>query len=235
MNLFMFSFKKQEDALEVIRKGPWYVMSKLISLQQWTHQAVMKEIDFSKVRFWVLVHGLPMEYMNARNAEKILNHMGELEEIENMFVEGQIVRQFVRAKIRINVLQPLSTGFWVPCRNLPKVWVNLKYEKLQDMCFNCGVIGHDQRGCREEKKMSSYRGDIPRYGPRLSVPPAKELSLILEESERWKYRPTGGSRYQNTGNRTDQNDESSIYQGTLVVRRQEEGLRGRRGREVERG
>lgn len=51
MNLFMFIFKTKEEAHEVIRKGPWYVMGKLISLQVWTHQAVMKEIDFTRVGF----------------------------------------------------------------------------------------------------------------------------------------------------------------------------------------
>lgn len=51
MNLFMFIFKTKEEAYEVIRKGPWYVMGKLISLQVWTHQAVMKEIDFTRVGF----------------------------------------------------------------------------------------------------------------------------------------------------------------------------------------
>lgn len=222
MNLFMFIFKKKEEAHEVIRKGPWYVMGKLISMQRWTHHAVMKEIDFSKVGFWVQVHGLPVEYMKVQNAEKILNQMGKLEEIENMFVEEQLVRYFVRARLRIDVSQPLSTGCWIPRRNLPKVWVSIKYEKLQDLCFNCGVIGHEQMGCKKEKEMSSLKGDIPRYGAYLSVPPAKELCLIIEERKRWKQRSVESSRQHNTGDRTEQSRDSVIAQGALVVRRRGE-------------
>lgn len=73
MNLFMFIFKENEEAHEVLKKGPWYVMGKLISLQQRAPQAVMKEVDFSRVQFWVQIHGLPMKFMNPSNAQKILN------------------------------------------------------------------------------------------------------------------------------------------------------------------
>lgn len=162
--------------------------------------------------------------MNVKNAETILNHLGELEEVENMFVDGQRLRHFVRASIRINVLIPLSTGCWIPRKDLPKVWVNIKYEKLQDMCFKCGVIGHDQRGCKEEKEMSSVRRDIPRYGAKLSVPPAKELGLIMEERERWKQRPP-------ERNNPEQTEMGKIFPGALVVQNQEDRGRGSRPNE----
>lgn len=234
MNLFMFIFLDIEEAQGVIRKGPWYVMNKLISLQQWTSQAVMKEIDFSKVQFWVQIHGLPLEYITTKNAKKILNQIGELVEIENMFLEGQLVRQFIRARIHINVLQPFFTGCWVPRRNLSNVWVTVKYEKLQDLCFSCGIIGHDQRSCKEEKQMSSLRRGMPKYGANLSVPPAKELSLIMEERKRWKQKARDSSKSHNSGYREASQADSSIQQGALIVRNQEEGEGGGRDRQWER-
>lgn len=222
MNVFMFIFKHKEEAHEVIRKGPWYVMGKLVSLQQWSHQAVMKEMDFSKVGFWIQVHGLPVEYMKVKNAETILNQMGEVEEIEDMMVEEQLVRFFVRARVSIKVSQPLSTGCWVPRRNLPKVWVSIKYEKLHDLCFKCGVIGHDQRGCKGEREMSVTKGDLPKYGAYLSVPPAKELKLIIEERRKWKQRNSASAGQQGTRETTNQNEEPIANQGALVVRNQVE-------------
>lgn len=217
MNLFMFIFKVQDEVQEVLRKGPWYVMRKLVSLQQWTPHVVMREIVFSKVQFWVQLHGLPVEYMTIRNGEKILSQMGELVEIEDPIQEGQLVRHFIRAKIRINVLLPFSTGCWIPRRNLPKAWVIFKYEKLQNLCFNCGVIGHEQRSCKEEKEVSPFNRDMPRYGARLSVPPAKELSLIMEEKEKWKQRNRESTRGQNWESREEQQGASSSMQGALVA------------------
>lgn len=164
------------------------------------------------------MHGLPMEFLKVKNAETILNQMGELVEIENMMVDGQLVRYFVRARIRINVSQPLSTGCWVPRRNLPQVWVSIKYEKLQDLCFNCGVIGHEQRGCKGEKEMSSHKREVPRYGAFLSVPPAKDLNLIIKEQGRWKQRNTEGAGHPNMRETTKQNEDAGSNQGALVVR-----------------
>lgn len=49
INLFMFTFDEVEDARSVISKGPWYVMNKIVSIQQWNPSMTLQEIDFSKV------------------------------------------------------------------------------------------------------------------------------------------------------------------------------------------
>lgn len=191
MNQYMFIFKTEEEAMAVLIKGPWYVMNKLVSLQRWTSQAIIQEMNFFQVQFWIQLHGLPLENINTQSAEKILNQMGEIIEVENPVVDGFLLRHFIRARVRINIKNPLSTGCWVPRRNLPKIWISIKYEKLQDMCFKCGIIGHEQRSCKEEKEMSTRDKDIPRYSLKVSAPPAKELSLILEERKRWKKNAKG--------------------------------------------
>lgn len=69
--------------------------------------------------------------------------MGEVLEIEDPLIEGKIIRPFIRARVGINIKEPLLTWCWVPRRNLPKIWVSIKYERLQDLCFKCGIIGHE--------------------------------------------------------------------------------------------
>lgn len=82
-----------------------------------------------------------------RSAAKILSLLGEVFEIEDPSVDGNLVRAFIRARVKIDILKPLSTGCWVPRRNLPKVWVFIKYERLQDLCYKFSTLGHDLRGC----------------------------------------------------------------------------------------
>lgn len=200
-NLFLFEFQKEEEAVEVVQKGPWYVMYKLVSLQKWTPQAIMNEIDFSGVQFWVHIHGLPLENLNIKSAEKILCQLGEIMEIEESMDDGVFLRHFIRARVKINIHSPLSTGCWIPRRNLSNVWVAFKYEKLQDLCFSCGVIGHEQKSCKREKEMSVLNREVARYGAKLSVPPAKELRLIKEERARWKREPEKNA-YSSTSSET---------------------------------
>lgn len=66
-------------------------MGKLISLQVWVPQASVYDIDFSKVHFWVQLHSLPLENMNVRSAAKILSLLGEVFEIEDPSVDGNLV------------------------------------------------------------------------------------------------------------------------------------------------
>lgn len=197
-NLFLFTFKFENEALEVVKKEPWYVMGKLISLQMWIPQASVYEIDFSTVHFWVQLHSLPSENMNVRSAAKLLNLIGEVFEIEDPLFEGNLIRPFIRARVRINVFKPLSTGCWVPRRNLPKVWVFIKYERLQDFCYKCGVMGHDQRKCQKERAMSALHKEIPRYGPSLGVPPARSFTALVAKRGRRRTRYDEGPSMEET-------------------------------------
>lgn len=218
VNMFLFTFQSVEEANEVIKKGPWYVMGKLVSVQNWSSQTTMKDIDFSKVQCWVQLHGLPNENLNVRSAEKLLSHMGEIMEIENPLMDGLFIRHFIRARIKVNIKNPLSTGCWIPRKNMSKIWMQIKYEKLQDMCFNCGIIGHEQRNCNVDKEMIWLNGkEIPRYGQKLSVPPAKELRVIIEERERWKQRAHEQRQENNSSSRREQQGENSIQQRALVI------------------
>lgn len=105
-------------------------------------------------------------------------------EIEDPHVEGKLIRNFIRARVKVDIQHPLFTRCWVPRRNLPRVWVFVKYEKLQDLCFNCGVIGHEQKLCMNTRAKSSIGKDIQNYGPRVGTPLAKTIKTILEEQER---------------------------------------------------
>lgn len=106
-------------------------------------------------------------------------------DIENRVIDGIYIRHFIRVRIKINIKNPLSIGC---SKNLPKVWMTVKYEKLQDLCFNCGIIGYEQRSCKVPKEMSLVDKNSLRYGMKLSVSPAKELNDIKEERARWKLR-----------------------------------------------
>lgn len=180
-NMFLFSFNSKEEAVAVLNKSPWYVMNKLVSLQSWEHRIAIHEIDFAMVQFWVQVQGLPLEFISVKNAGKILQKMGDVIEIEDPLVEGKLVRPFIRARVVVNVTNPLSTGCWIPRQGLSKVWASIKYERLQDLCFKYGIIGHEQKNCSRERVMSSLGIGIHRYSARVGVAPAKPLKLILEE------------------------------------------------------
>lgn len=188
-NIFLFTFKDKQEAMDVMQKGPWFIMNQLLNIQRWIPEASVFEIDFTWVPCWVQLHGMPYGTMKRENAVKIAEQIGKIVEVENPIVNGCMWRSFMRVKVLINVYKPLLTGCWVPRRDLPKTWVVFRYEKLQGLCFNCGIIGHEQMSCRKAKVMSVINQEVPRYSAQLSIPAARHIQSIVQEWGRRKSKP----------------------------------------------
>ncbi|KAJ1395289.1 Zinc finger, CCHC-type [Sesbania bispinosa] len=132
------------------------------------------------------VHGLPLDVMSTSNAAKIVQRFGEVIEVENPEVEGKLLRTFIRVRARVNVKEQLVTGCWVPRKSLPKVWVMLRYERLQSLCYQCGIIGHDKKSCRNNLVPFPLDPSMPKYSSKLGVPPARPILQLLKEQGSWK-------------------------------------------------
>ncbi|KAJ1416270.1 Zinc finger, CCHC-type [Sesbania bispinosa] len=158
INKFLFTFLTKDEAKDVIDKGPWYVMGIIINLQYWVPQISAHE---DRVPFWVQLHGLPLEMMSTTNAAKIVGKV-EVQEVENPFVGNRLIRIFIRVKTLIDINKPLITWCWVPRKGMPRIWIPLRYERLQGLCYKCGIIGHEQKDCKQEKIMETSNPSVPK-------------------------------------------------------------------------
>lgn len=178
-NTYLFNFSEPATPRRIMEDAPWNILGSLLCLHRWTPDLTLHEVDFSYSPFWIQIHGVPLQWFSTDNARRIASKVGEVEMVEDPFVGNKIVRGFMRARVQVEINKPLITGFWLPRKDLPKTWICIYYEKLQDFCYNCGRLGHGQKDCMEEKAMALWNSERPRYGPTLGVSPLKPLTTVI--------------------------------------------------------
>lgn len=50
-NLFLFSFAREEDKVEVLKRAPWVIMNQLFCLETWLPQVAYHQIEFNSSPF----------------------------------------------------------------------------------------------------------------------------------------------------------------------------------------
>lgn len=108
--------------------------------------------------------------MNTKNVAKLAEQVGEVFQDENPWVDGVLLCTFFRVRVNVNIQEPFVTGYWVPRKDLPKSWIFFRYERLQDFCYNYGLVGHGQRAYKNEKLVAVNCNFTPRYDAKLGVP-----------------------------------------------------------------
>ncbi|KAH7848349.1 hypothetical protein Vadar_001727 [Vaccinium darrowii] len=182
-NVVHFRFEDAEDRCNVMQEGPWSVMSNLMVLLPLMDGMVISKLQFNTCPFWVQVHGLTVEKMRKANAESIGKWFGKLLALETSPNIMLLARSFLRARVEIDINNPLLMGFWMKGKEdfSRGRWISFKYENLPEYCYACRRVSHGQRSC---KNISREEGEKSGYGPDLRTGRAKKGSILIEEIQR---------------------------------------------------
>ena len=96
---------------------------------------------------WVQIHGLPTLWRTEDNLRKIGAKAGSVTDVDLVGDPGEAWRKFFRVRIDADLSNLLLPGVYLPRPNRRDLWIGLKYEKIADLCYKCGIIGHDQKIC----------------------------------------------------------------------------------------
>ncbi|OMO80690.1 hypothetical protein CCACVL1_12816 [Corchorus capsularis] len=168
-NLCGFSFVDQRSMEFALHNGPWTVMGHHLCLKRWDTSLAVGEIKFEEVNFWTQVHNLPLEYLTSSNARKIGVQLGKVVEIEDPdWIRGYGMA-FLRVKIAVDIHKSLVGRFKVPRGNGDFVTAEVKYERLGDFCYRCGMLGHSDKHCEQ----SGHSLSLGKYGPWMRAAPIR--------------------------------------------------------------
>jgi hypothetical protein len=165
-NIFLFSFGHEVDRQIAFNRRPWTIKGTYLVLKPCSPELSWQELDFTTSTFWVQIHGLPMLWQMEDNLKHIGRQIGSVLEIDFISEPVPHWRKFIRIRVEIDISKPLKSSFFLPRPGLHDIWIGLKYEKLPDFCYKCGIIGHLERDCCSEKTLLSnqYGVRFPEYG-----------------------------------------------------------------------
>ncbi|GAU41426.1 hypothetical protein TSUD_26060 [Trifolium subterraneum] len=117
------------DQDRILQGNPWIFRNAWLVVKPWDREVDFHTIDFDHVPIWVQLWGLPPHCKTKQMGGSIGALMG---------------------KVAINTKNPILSGIHIGNPTDGTKWIDYSYEKLPQMCFKCGMIGHADNLCRNK-------------------------------------------------------------------------------------
>lgn len=161
-NTFLFTFNYENDRNRVWNQRPWMINKSHLLLLEWKPEDALEEVYFDITTFWVQIKAFPLRFMIKINAELIGNLFHKLLRYESATRTNIIGTKHIRLQVDMDVRKPLPLGFFHDMGKGGR-WISFQYERLPDMCYRCGILGHIKCNCPAEKTVNMrILGDL--YG-----------------------------------------------------------------------
>jgi hypothetical protein len=136
------------DQDRILQGNPWIFRNSWLIVKPWNRETDPRTIDFDHAPVWIQLWGLPPHCKTKAMGQHLGSLLGEVEAFEIYEYPGK--KMIVKIKVAINVHQPISAGIHVGNPTDGTSWVDFRFEKLPQVCFHCGLIGHSDKQCKNQ-------------------------------------------------------------------------------------
>ncbi|KAL4297051.1 hypothetical protein GQ457_12G005610 [Hibiscus cannabinus] len=145
-NYFLVRVEDPRDYERILTEGPWTIYGSYLTMQPWSCSFSTSEKHPSRVVVWVRLPGLPYRYYSKALFRRIAAIVGEVVRVDYNTQAGERGK-FARLAGTVDLNKPL-----VPCIGIDDFTQQLEYERLQNICFKCGIYGHSQDICTHDPR-----------------------------------------------------------------------------------
>ncbi|KAL5736787.1 hypothetical protein ACOSQ2_031575 [Xanthoceras sorbifolium] len=146
-NIFAFHFQNALDKNRVLAGGPWNFDNSLLILEEPRGWGDISKMSFSKADFWIQIHNVPLLCMTRNIGLQLGAKIGKVKDMD-VGASGDCTGKFLRVRVEVDVCQPLKRGLRIRLEDSEEEQtLLLRYERMPEFCFECGLIGHSFREC----------------------------------------------------------------------------------------
>lgn len=171
--VFIFQFFSLADKQKVMEDGLWTFDGAPLILKEVEEGIQPSELVFDTVRIWVKAEDVPLNKRTKAMAVTIAKSLGSFVEYDENDPIGW--SKYMRFRVDLRLDKPLRRGMRIGVQQGSK-WIKLKYEKLIDFCFACGLLGHNYQQCLGYDGLSPVE-KLP-YGKGLRGSPTKRRRFV---------------------------------------------------------
>lgn len=89
---------------------------------------------------------IPVSLINQQSATVVGNAIRTFLKTE-ISSTSQKWRRFIRIQVDIDTLRPLIQTVPFPCQGRKDLIIEIRYERLSEFCYKCGLLGHKFQSC----------------------------------------------------------------------------------------
>ncbi|KAL5762300.1 hypothetical protein ACOSP7_018564 [Xanthoceras sorbifolium] len=182
-NIFAFYFKNKLNRKRVLMGGPWSFDRSLLVIEEPKGNGDISRMRFEKSEFWIKIHNVPLLCMTRDIGLFLGKQIGVVRELD-LGASGDCVGRYIRVRVVVDVLRPLRRCIKVDIDASGKPMIMLlRYERMPEYCFHCGLLGHSVRDCPIVETDNVEESQNYDYGSWLRATSPVRFSRQSRESE----------------------------------------------------
>lgn len=162
-NVMAFIFEDETDALKIMNLS-WSFRDMQIIIQKWPPDKSLNDIDLTKTLFWIQATNIPVYLISPATATTIGNLVGKFVKTDQ-HSPTQRWKKCLRIQVELDILKPMTSFISLPIQGKPDLLIEIRYERLSEFCYYCGVLGHKFLTCSLATGLESVNISSCEFGP----------------------------------------------------------------------
>ncbi|XVF12616.1 hypothetical protein REPUB_Repub08aG0134300 [Reevesia pubescens] len=151
---FLFKFEKQSDYKHVLEGGRWIIGGHYLTVRQWSPNFDTAVDKIEKFIVWIIFMRLPLEYYKEVALTRMGSHVKRVICFDHNN-EETLRGKFARICVEVDLTKPLISKMKVG-----RKMINVEYEELNLICFQCGRVGHKKDNCPITNHVDSLSASV---------------------------------------------------------------------------